>query len=135
MKNRVKLAVKHLMNTYFKGKFTFCSSFLGEYICSEPACRTETRSLLINGKCIQPACKGKVTATLSEKLLNDTLRYLQGLFDVEKYKRENPSKDHEQLRVHEDQFAELKAIVDAALDESKYNKVDLGSIFSMIAAI
>ena len=101
LKNRVKLAIKQLLNTYYKGKSNILT-FIGEYVCSEPACRTETRSLLINGKCIQPACKGKVQAQLSEKLLNDTLRYLQGLFDVDKYKRENPSKDHEQLRVHED---------------------------------
>lgn len=57
------------------------------------------------------------------------------MFDVEKYKRENPSKDHEWLSVHEVEFAELKGIVDAALEESKYNKVDLNQIFSLIAAI
>jgi hypothetical protein len=33
--------------------------------------------------------------------MNDTLRYLQGLFDVGKYKRENQSKDHSALSVHE----------------------------------
>lgn len=101
-------------------------------------CRTVTRSLLINGRCILPTCKGKVQATISEKLLNDTLRYLHGLFDVEKYKREHPSKDAkdlEWLQVHEEEFAQLKAIVDAALEESKYNKVDLNQIFSLIAAI
>jgi hypothetical protein len=76
-----------------------------------------------------------VSATLSEKLLNDTLRYLHGLFDVEKYKRENQSKDHTCFEVHEGEFAEVKAIVDAALEESKYNKVDLNQIFSLMAAI
>lgn len=74
-------------------------------------------------------------ATRSEKNMNDTLRYLHGLFDVEKYKRENSSKDHMQLGVHENEFEELKEIVDAALEESKYNKVDLNSIFGLIAAI
>ena len=100
-------------------------------------CRTQTRSLLINGRCIQPTCKGKVSATLSEKLLNDTLRYLHGLFDVEKYKRENFSKKDQEptLEVHGEEFSELKAIVDDALGESKYNKVDLNQIFSLIAAI
>jgi hypothetical protein len=92
---------------------------------------------LVNGKCIQPACKGKVTAILSEKLLNDTLRYLQGLFDLAKYERENPrEKDQLQvLKAHEYEFNELKNIVDEALKQSKYNKVDLNSIFSLIAAI
>jgi hypothetical protein len=105
-------------------------------VCSEPACRIETRSLLVNGRCIQPACKGKVVPILSEKTVNDSLRYLQGLFDVEKYKRENNVKnDQTSLLVHEAEFAELKAIVDQTLDQSKYNKVDLNSIFSLIAAI
>lgn len=73
-------------------------------------------------------------ATLSEKLLNDTLRYLHSLFDIEKFKRENPSKQ-QQGHPHEKEFNELKAIVDQALEQSKYNKVDLNSIFSLIAAI
>jgi hypothetical protein len=36
---------------------------------------------------------------------------------------------------HEEEFKVLKTIVDQVLDESKYNKVDLNSIFSLIAAI
>lgn len=52
-------------------------------------------------------------AETSEKLLNDTLRYLQGLFDVEKYKRERPQTNStEKELVHEKEFGELKKIVD-----------------------
>ena len=96
--------------------------------------------MLINGKCFLPACKGKVNANVGEKLLYDTFRYLQSLFDVEKHKRERPKIDANGKQVnmelpHEEEFKVLKTIVDQVLDESKYNKVDLNSIFSLIAAI
>ena len=37
-------------------------------------------------------CKGKLKGEIDEGQANDTIRYLSGLFDVDKYKRENPSK-------------------------------------------
>ena len=64
----------------------------GNYICQEPACKTKTRQLSVGGKCVNSSCKGKLKGEIDERQANDTIRYLSGLFDVEKYMRENPSK-------------------------------------------
>lgn len=73
---------------------TFC---LGTYICQEPSCKAKTRQLSVSGKCVNPTCKGKLKGEIDERQANDTIRYLSGLFDVEKYKRENPSKKEKQF--------------------------------------
>lgn len=42
----------------------------------------------MKGKCNVVGCKGRVRAEVPEEKANDTLRYLQGLVNVEKYKNE-----------------------------------------------
>lgn len=69
--------------------------------------------------------------TYSERTTNDTLRYLQGLFDVQKYKVENNQKDPNDLP-HEEVFTEIKELVDEVMNHSKYNKVDLRSLFAFM---
>jgi len=69
--------------------------------------------------------------TYSERTTNDTLRYLQGLFDVQKYKVENNQKDPNDLP-HEEVFTEIKELVDEVMNHSKYNKVDLKSLFAFM---
>jgi hypothetical protein len=56
---------------------------LGTYVCTEPSCKTRTKQLLNDARCVNVGCKGRVYAEkYSERTTNDTLRYLQGLFDV-----------------------------------------------------
>lgn len=80
--NRITLYLRQLMEYYYAGN----------YICMEPSCRTKTRQLTVDGRCVVRACKGRVVAEkFTERATNDTLRYLQGLFDVEKYISEQAS--------------------------------------------
>jgi hypothetical protein len=78
IKNRVTLFLKQLQVMYYRGS----------YKCIEPECTNHTRALLINQRCNVIGCKGRVRAEVSEEQSNDTLRYLQGLFNVDKYKNE-----------------------------------------------
>jgi hypothetical protein len=68
----------------------------------------------------------------SEFATNDTLRYIQGLFNIKKYLHEHKISKKEEEIPHFIEFAALKAKVDSVLDRSKYNKVDLRSIFSFM---
>lgn len=77
-----------------------------------------------------------MTPEYSEFATNDTLRYLQGLFNVKKYLHENSTKDD--TRKENDipnfhKYQDLKAKVDFVLNRSKYNKVDLKNIFSFMS--
>jgi hypothetical protein len=68
----------------------------GVYDCSEPHCKNKSRSIIVKDKCVISNCKGKVIPEYSESQTNDTMRYLQGLFNLEKYYTENKITD----RVH-----------------------------------
>ena len=105
---------------------------IGTYQCSEPSCKTKSRQLLNDGRCFVNGCKGRVIAVqFSERVTNETLRYLQGLFDTQKYRVE-ASETKIDEHPHEEEFRSIKAVVDAVIDNSRYNKVDLGSIFSFM---
>lgn len=69
----------------------------------------------------------------TEKITNDTLRYLQGLFDVKKYQSENKEVDIHREIPYEEEFVRIKKLVDDVIEHSKYNKVDLGALFSFMA--
>ena len=63
--------------------------YRGDYICKEHHCKNETRKLLTNNRCAVIGCKGRVKAqSVSEEKANDTLRYLEGLFNYEKFESE-----------------------------------------------
>ena len=69
----------------------------------------------------------------SEFVTNDTLRYLQGLFNVRKYIHETKQTSKlESDVINYDEFNRLKSKVDSVLNRSKYNKVDLRNIFSFM---
>lgn len=105
---------------------------LGTYVCSEPSCKTKTRQLLCEGRCVNVGCKGRtVSQSFSERITNDTLRYLQGLFDTDKYRVESNEAKLNDIPF-EPEFIEIKAVVDDVMNHSKYNKVDLGSLFSFM---
>jgi len=76
LKNRLTLFLRQLLDLYYDGT----------YVCQEPACKQRTRQLSVNSKCVNGACKGKLSGEVTERQANDTIRYLCGLFDVEKYK-------------------------------------------------
>lgn len=78
-------------------------------------------------------CKGKMTPEYSEFATNDTLRYLQGLFNIVKYLHENKEQKKEEEIPFFIQYAELKAKVDFVMSRSKYNKVDLKNIFGFMS--
>ena len=65
---------------------------VGQYECAEPSCKSKTRQLAVNQRCVNGACKGRLNSLFSEKATNDTIRYLKGLFDVDKFMQENPFK-------------------------------------------
>ena len=69
----------------------------------------------------------------TEKITNDTLRYLQGHFDVKKYQSENKEVDIHREIPYEEEFVRIKKLVDDVIEHSKYNKVDLGALFSFMA--
>ena len=58
------------------------------------------------------------------------MRYLGGLFNVQKYNNENK---HINIpnKIHPDQFEmdQLRQTIDVVLDRSQYNKVDLRGLF------
>ena len=91
-------------------------------------------------RCMVTGCKGRIVATISESQANDTLRYLQGLFNVDKYLNELQLKqkkgDKENLNLknipHRAMLEEVSKHIDQMLDHSKYNKVDLSQIFSFM---
>ena len=96
---------------------------------------------MLKGKCNVVGCKGRVRADVPEEKANDTLRYLQGLVNVEKYKNEvdlhkKPDQraiSKEELKIpHEDLLNSIKPYIDEFLTHSKYNKVDLSQIFSFM---
>lgn len=122
IKNRVSLFLRQLLEFYYDGS----------YICSEPSCKTKTRQLLYEGRCVNVGCKGRVVSQkFSERTTNDTLRYLQGLFDIQKYRVESNEKNLNDLPF-EKEFNSIKAVVDDMMNHSKYNKVDLGSLFAFM---
>jgi hypothetical protein len=133
IENRVKLFLKQLQFMYYKGLFK----------CREPDCANQTRQLLLNGRCNNQGCKGRVAAKLSEQQANDTLRYLQGLFNADKYLNElhmSQKKDKENISTnkhlanipHQQMLSAVMAHIDEMLNKSKYNKVDLSQIFSFM---
>lgn len=114
--------------------------YKGNYKCREPACGHQTRSLLLKQKCMVAGCKGRVSAQTSELQVNDTLRYLQGLFNVEKFLNElhltKRAGDKENVDLknipHRDVLNHVVRYIDSVLEKSKYNKVDLKEIFSFM---
>ena len=108
----------------------------------EPSCRTKTRQLTVDGRCVVRACKGRVVADrFTERATNDSLRYLQGLFDVEKYITEQASANNagagataanQDSQPHEMEFKKIKKLIDEVIDRSGYNKVDLSVLFSFM---
>lgn len=96
--NRVQLFLKQLTSMYYKGS----------YKCREPSCGHVTRELVNKNKCVVTGCKGRVASTTSESQVNDTLRYLQGLFNVSKYmnelalKKENKVAARDQVIPHQE---------------------------------
>lgn len=58
------------------------------------------------------------------------MRYLQGLFNIEKYFTEN--KIVNGTHAHKEVYQNLQDSVDKILNRSKYNKVDLGNLFSFM---
>ena len=72
-------------------------------------------------------------AKTAESQVNDTLRYLQGLFNADKFKHE--LKLTEEMIPHEQMLQEVKRQVDGVLDRSKYNKVDLRELFSFMGGV
>jgi hypothetical protein len=92
----------------------------------------------VNQRCVNGTCKGKLDGEINERKANDTLRYLQGLFDVPKFIIEHPRKsDGNELMTESDipnihTFNNLKSIVDLVVGRSKYNKVDLNTLFSFM---
>ena len=111
--------------------------YRGIFKCREADCGYQTRSLLLNNRCMVAGCKGRVRSMVSESQANDTLRYLQGLFHVEKYLNElkMTRADAGDKIPHEQMLDEVRSYVDKVLDRSKYNKVDLSEIFSFMVKV
>ena len=72
-----------------------------------------------------------MTPTYSEYQTNDTLRYLQGLFNVKKFIHEN-KKASDQAIPFAQSYAMFQAKVDSVLNRNQYNKIDLRGIFSFM---
>lgn len=73
-----------------------------------------------------------------EKKVNDTIRYLQSIFDFEKYKNEQIVQQggktiNTEDEAHQYTLQNIKLIVDKFLKKSQFNNVDLKSIFSFYA--
>ena len=100
LSNRVTLFLRELLEVYYAGKssnppikfFKAINSdrnlfflVIGNYKCGEPSCKTLTQQLSVNQRCVNGTCKGRLDGQVNEGKTNDTLRYLQGLFDVPKY--------------------------------------------------
>lgn len=124
--NRLNLFLKQLTSLYY----------IGVKECKEPQCGTKTNQLLMNNKCIVKGCKGKMNPEYSELRINDTLRYLEGLFNVKKFLIENEKfrkkyERHDQVPNYKS-FSTLQKKVDEFMGRSSYNKVDLGNIFSFM---
>lgn len=125
IQNRVQLFLKQLLNLYYKGS----------YKCMEPSCQNQSRQIVYNNKCLVTGCKGRVKAEISEQVTNDTLRYLQGLFNVAKYQNEQSLKQpklQQDAIHHKEMLDDTKVYVDEFLTRSKYNKVDLSELFSFL---
>ena len=101
----------------------------------EPSCQNQSRQIVYNNKCLVTGCKGRVKAEISEQVTNDTLRYLQGLFNVAKYQNEQSLKQptiKQEAINHKEMLDATKVYVDEFLTRSKYNKVDLSELFSFL---
>jgi len=91
----------------------------------------------VNQRCVNGTCKGKLDGEINERKANDTLRYLQGLFDVPKFIQEHPRKFDGEPMAESDipnihTFNNLKSIVDLVVSRSKYNKVNLNTLFGFM---
>jgi hypothetical protein len=73
-----------------------------------------------------------VSERFTEKITNDTLRYLQGLFDVEKFKVEHNEASKLEIIPREEELGRIKRVIDDVIGQSGYNKVDLGALFSFM---
>ena len=73
-----------------------------------------------------------MVAEYPEQQTNDTLRYLQGLFNVKKFILEHKTSESNKTIPNEEQFKVLQERVDAVMRRSKYNKVDLGQLFGFM---
>lgn len=77
-----------------------------------------------------------MNAEYSELKINDTLRYLEGLFNVKKFLIENEKfrkkYEHPESVPNYRSFVELQKKVDNFMGRSGYNKVDLGSLFGFM---
>ena len=111
--------------------------YKGEYVCKEHHCKNETRKPLLNNRCAVIGCKGRVRAqNVSEEKANDTLRYLEGLFNADKFESEKKlNKAKADVVITPSlmrTLANVKPFIDDVLQRSKYNKVDLGSLFNFM---
>lgn len=88
--------------------------YRGAYKCSDNVCSNVTRQILVSHKCNVLGCKARVKPVVSEMQVNDTLRYLQSLFDVDKYCREMKEKEKEQIG-HANILADIKVHIDQVL--------------------
>jgi len=52
---------------------------------------------------------------------------------VKKYQSENKEVDIHREIPYEEEFVRIKKLVDDVIEHSKYNKVDLGALFSFMA--
>jgi hypothetical protein len=74
---------------------------------------------------------------VSEEQSNDTLRYLQGLFNVDKYKselmlRNKANKEAAENIPHQEMLRSILPKINEVLNHSGYNKVDLSKIFGFM---
>jgi len=112
--------------------------YKGEYVCKEHHCKNETRKPLLNNRCAVIGCKGRVKAlSVSEEKANDTLRYLEGLFNVDKFESEQKLNKGNKQEVAitpalRQTLNNVKPYIDEVLQRSKYNKVDLSSLFNFM---
>mmetsp|Transcript_28124 Transcript_28124/g.27115 ORF Transcript_28124/g.27115 Transcript_28124/m.27115 type:complete len:121 (+) Transcript_28124:1500-1862(+) len=111
----------------------------GNYQCSEYLCKHKTRQLTIGDRCIGESCKrkGKVVAEYSEQQINDTLRYLDGLFNVEKHFHEVKSKGpivSKDAASYEQKIPmkNLQDTVGTVLARSNYNNVNMADLFAFM---
>lgn len=89
VENKLKQILTQLRDQYYNAK----------YICNDSSCGATSiisqLNLDPNSQCGTKSCMSKVSASMTEKHVSDTLGYLNGLFDIASFKkwREDKGKD------------------------------------------
>lgn len=133
--NAMAMLIREQHHEYYRGVIK----------CDDPACGLETRQLSVNGGiCLNRGCNGRMVALFKERTLQNQLKYLECLFDVDHVCQQLATKEVYGTKSELERFIskvdreiskELFKIAKSSVDECAYNWISPAFWQSMFGGI